>query len=180
VAAATGVRPPHLNISHPNATGAVALIQQVLAHKVLVNDLAELEAVFAGLDQLTVGTPATLDLIGHSSSRYGCLLVLGTAVIDAADPRVATLFMRHAATIKTHANELRLLGCNTARDPRGRATLATLSSILGIRVRGAIEPICEVYFDADGLKKAYENRIADARWRPPRPPFTAPGRRGHI
>jgi hypothetical protein len=158
--------PPHLNLVDTRGEDE-ALIHGVLAHAEVVTGVAELGALLADLGRMPARRRGTLDLIAHSSGAAGGLLQLGDTLIDADDPAITALFAAHATTIRAHASEVRLLGCSTAAQPRGRATLRALSAILELPVRGAVEPICDAYFDEHGFRAKYCDRLADGAWIPP-------------
>jgi hypothetical protein len=157
---------PHLSVITCDADGELARIQELIEHKVLVDGRGDLEVLFGRLlDAGLPPTPKTLDLIGHSTPDRS-LLALGGWVIDAASATVRAFF-RELAELEVlprlgiHA--VRLLGCQTAATPRGRATICKLSEILGVDVLGAREVLYSAHYDARGLRDEAQHVLVSSR-----------------
>lgn len=100
--------------------------------------------------------PRTLDLVGHT--RSASLLVLGDWVIDAADPATLAWFRelaRSEALPRLGIRALRLLGCNTAATPGGRATICALAGALGIDVHGSTQLLHAGHYDDAGFRECW-------------------------
>lgn len=128
-----------LSLVTRHADSELARIHEAIEHKVLVDGRADVEEVLSRLLQVKgPRQPKTLDLIGHSTSN-GSLLQLGDWVIDAASSTV-TAFFRELADFdvlpRLGIHAVRLLGCKTAETAHARATICTLSDILGLEVYG--------------------------------------------
>jgi len=163
VAQAHALRPPRFTVSVPGDGGAPAIVRRVAR----IDGLAELDALLSALAAVAPRPLATFDLVAHASSRHDGLLALGDRLVDGTDPGVLAVWARHASTLRARVTAIRLLGCRTAATPRARDTLTRLAAVTGVVVQGTIEPICDAYFDADGLRPIYDNRLADGSWCPP-------------
>lgn len=155
---ATLLDQPRLSIITRRADYELARIQDLFAHKVLVDGRSDLEDALGGLlvaAEARNEQPAakTLDLIGHSTPGTS-LLVLGDWVIDASKPTVVSFF-RGLAELDVMARlgvtAVRLIACETAETGEGRATITRLSDILGIEVYGTRSLIYAAHCDAGGL-----------------------------
>ncbi len=146
---------PHLSFITRHSDSELARIQDVIDHKVLVEGRGEVDEQLSRL-LAHDGEPApkTLDLIGHSTPNQS-LLVLGDWVIDATSSTV-TAFFRELAELEVlerlNIQSVRLLGCQTADTPLGRATLCTLADILGVEVHGTRELIYSAHYDGQGFR----------------------------
>jgi hypothetical protein len=128
-------------------------IQNAIEHKALVEGRADLEALFSGL-LASDGerTPKTLDLIGHSTGKG--FLKLGDWVIDGSRPAVTAYFRELAdndVLPRLGIQSMRLLGCQTAASPVTRATIRTLSELLGMPVLGATTVLFASHYDTNGF-----------------------------
>jgi hypothetical protein len=145
---------PHLSIITRQADAELERIQSTIAHKLLVDGRADLEAHLGALLDLRVTpAPKTLDLIGHTTSDRS-LLLLGDWVIDATSPTVTSFFRGLAdddvlPRLGIHA--VRLLGCMTADSAHGRWTICKLADILGIEVHGTTGLMFASHYDENGL-----------------------------
>jgi hypothetical protein len=145
---------PHLSIITRQADAELERIQSTIAHKLLVDGRADLEAQLGALLDLRVApAPKTLDLIGHTTSDRS-LLLLGDWVIDATSPTVTSFFRGLAdddvlPRLGIHA--VRLLGCMTADSAHGRWTICKLADILGIEVLGTTGLMFASHYDENGL-----------------------------
>lgn len=137
-----------------HADAELARIHEAIEHKVLVDGRADVEEILGRLlacDEPR--TPKTLDLIGHSTPR-GSLLQLGDWVLDATSSTV-TAFFRELADYEVlprlGVHAVRLLGCKTAETGHARATICTLSDILGLEVYGTTGLVFSAHYDKRGF-----------------------------
>jgi hypothetical protein len=148
---------PHLSVITRDPDRELGEIRSVLAHKVLVDGRAELEAELGRLlAQDVAPTPKTLDLIGHTTSDRS-LLVLGDWVIDATSPTVTSFFRGLAdqnVLERLGIRAVRLLGCNSADSAHGRWTICRLTDVLGVEVLGTTGLMLASYYTAGGLDPA--------------------------
>lgn len=154
------VAQPQLSVITRHADFELARIQEVIEHKVLVEERGDLEELFARLlAQPASPTPKTLDLIGHSTSESS-LLQLGNWVIDSASSTV-TAFWREIADLEVlprlGIRRIRLLGCETASTVPGRSTVRKLSEILGVEVCGTSRMLSSDHYEASGFKHESEH-----------------------
>lgn len=110
------------------------------------------------LDTVALGSPGTLDLLGHTS---GGLVQLGAwRVGDLSDPAILGWVVASGpALLARGISCVRVLGCGSAITPVGIAALAAyaraLSERLGasrLRVYGTSQPLLASHFDAGGFK----------------------------
>ena len=144
-------------------------IAERVTPSVRIGGRAELEALLERLlaASASAGTiaPKTLDLLGHSTARAS-LLRLGDWVIDAANPEVTAVFRGladHGVLPRLGIGAVRLLGCTTAGTAHGRATIWTLSDLLGIEVHGSNHLLYEVHYDAQGFRDIWEFMLVSAQ-----------------
>src|SRR5438094_7148983 len=83
------------------------------------------------------------------------MLMLGDWIIDATRPGVTAFFRELADNdvlprLGVHA--LRLIGCQTADSGLGRATICTLSDILGLEVYATTKLIYSAHYDHQGFR----------------------------
>jgi hypothetical protein len=148
----------HLSVITRQADYELTRIQDRIQHKVLVDGRSDLEELLGRLlDAAAAGAPIrtkTLDLIGHSIGGKS-LLQVGDWVIDRASPTVTAFFRELSdqdvlSRLGIHA--IRLLGCQTADTGQGRATITTLSDIVGLEVFGTTELIYSAHYDETGFR----------------------------
>ncbi|MBA3397955.1 MAG: hypothetical protein H0T89_35350 [Deltaproteobacteria bacterium] len=149
---------PHLSVITRQADHELARVQDIIAHKVLVDGRSDFEALFGELlTAVARGVhprPKTLDLIGHATPGKS-LLQLGGWVIDTASPTVTAFFREladHDVLPQLGFHAVRLLGCQTADTGQGRSTICTLSNILGLEVFGTTQLIYSAHYDAGGFR----------------------------
>jgi hypothetical protein len=102
-------------------------------------------------------TPATLDLIGHSTRDHH-LLRLGNTPIDMLDRQVARFFRDLAdegLLARLHIGAVRLLGCQTAVTDAGQRTLR-------LPVFGTLTPLLKSHSNAGGFDPAFSHLLAEA------------------
>jgi hypothetical protein len=139
-------------------------IQNAIEYKALVEGRADLEALFSGLLAIDgERVPKTLDLIGHSTGKG--FLKLGDWVIDVSRPAVTAYFRELADNdvlprLGIHA--VRLLGCQTAATPATRATIRSLSELLGVPVLGSTTTLFASHYDANGFIERRQYLLAGA------------------
>lgn len=125
--------------------------------------LAELRAVLE--DHLnTVASPATLDLLGHSTREHH-LLRLGDTPINMLDPTVARFFhtLAEARLLpRLRIIAVRLLGCETAVTEAGQRTLRMLARTLALPVFGTLKPLLKSHSTADGFNPAFTHILIEA------------------
>jgi hypothetical protein len=110
------------------------------------------------------GTPATLDLIGHSTRDHH-LLRLGTTPVDMLDRHVARFFrtlVEDRVLARQEIVAVRLLGCETAVTASGQRTLRMLSHTLRMPVYGTLIPLLKSHSNADGFNPAYSHVLVEA------------------
>jgi len=156
----------HLSVITRHADYELARIQDVIEHKVLVDGRADLEVMFGYLlaNVTSEPVPKTLDLIGHSTPGQS-LLMIGDWVIDAAKPTVTAFFRELAdqeVLTRLGVYAIRLLGCQTADTSHARATICTLSEILGVEVHGTRSLIYSAHYNAAGFRVDCEHVMACA------------------
>ncbi len=145
---------PHLSVITRHADPELARIQELIAHKALVDGRGDLEELFGAL--LAFGaapTPKTLDLIGHSSPDHS-LLVLGDWVIDGTNATVTSYFRELAeqdVLRRLGIEAVRLIGCGTADSETGRLTIRTIAEILDVEVFGTTQLIFNAHYGANGF-----------------------------
>jgi hypothetical protein len=144
---------PHLCVITRQPDVEMTQIQNAIEHKALVEGRADLEALFSGL-LATDGerVPKTLDLIGHSTGKG--FLKLGDWVIDASRPAVTAYFRELAdndVLLRLGIHSVRLLGCQTAASLTTRATIRSLSELLGVPVLGSTTMLFGSHYDAGGF-----------------------------
>jgi hypothetical protein len=168
--------PPHLVVISGEPDFELQHIARTVRHGVVVGGRVAFERLLGRLlaaADHAVG-PRTLDLVGHT--RSASLLVLGDWVLDGADPATMAWFRALAASgalARLGIGALRLLGCNTAATPRGRATVCELADALGIEVLGSTQLLHAGHYDADGFRPCWGFLLASAsalRAREARPP----------
>jgi hypothetical protein len=138
--------------------------------------LVELRAI---LERRLEGTPspATLDLIGHSTREHH-LLRLGATPIDMLDPYVARFFGTLAeARLLPRAGivAVRLLGCETAVTDAGQRTMRMLSWTLRLPVFGTLKPLLKSHSGAAGFDPSFTHLLVESPypWAPLRGTATA-------
>jgi hypothetical protein len=153
-----------LNIASPDCAEAFFAGRAprcVFLHR--AGSLAELRDVLERrLDDVV--SPATLDLIGHSTRDHH-LLRLGSTPIDMLDYTVARFFRAVADTCllsRLQIDAVRLLGCETAVTESGQRTLRMLSQTLGLPVYGTLKPIYKSHSNADGFNPVFANILVEA------------------
>ena len=148
---------PQLSVVSAEPDHELDRIAGRITASVRIGGRAELDALFERLVAATDGArtiaPKTLDLLGHATARTS-LLRLGDWVVDADSPAVAAwaraLRAGHVLPqLGIHA--VRLLGCQTAGTEAARATLCTLSDLLGVEVHGSNHLLYEVHYDEHGF-----------------------------
>ncbi len=148
---------PHLSVITRRADGELALIQNLLAHKVMVDGRSDLEVLLGELLALKApASPKTLDLIGHSTPGKS-LLELGDWVIDGTSATVTAFFRELAdqdVLRRLGITAVRLLGCCTAETAAGRATIQKLAQLLEVDVYGTRKLIYSAHYDAHGFAAA--------------------------
>ncbi|MET9338931.1 hypothetical protein [Nonomuraea sp. NPDC003804] len=156
--------PASLNIASPDC--AEAFFAGRIARCVNLQhagSLSELRDVLERrLDQAV--SPATLDLIGHSTRGHR-LLRLGDTPIDMLDPVVARFFRTLAQDRllpRLQIVAVRLLGCETAVTDAGRRTLRMLAHTLEIPVSGTGKPLLKSHSTAGGFDPAFAHILVDA------------------
>lgn len=161
----------HLTLITRASDSELARIHDLVAHKLLVDGRCELEVVLGTLLGHAAKSPGgvlagqrTLDLVGHSTPGKS-LLMLGDWVIDTQSATV-TAFFRELAELdvlpRLGVTAVRLLGCETATTRHGRATICTLSDILGIEVFGTRTLIYAAHYDRDGFSDDAEHALVSA------------------
>ena len=111
-----------------------------------------------------VVSPATLDLIGHSTREHH-LLRLGDTPIDMLDPGVARFFHTLAEArllARLQIVAVRLLGCETAVTDGGQRTLRMLAHTLGLPVFGTKKPLLKSHSNASGFDPAFTHILIEA------------------
>jgi hypothetical protein len=111
-----------------------------------------------------VVSPATLDLIGHSTREHH-LLRLGETPIDMLNPGVASFFQALAVTRllpRLQIVAVRLLGCETAVTEGGQRTLRMLSRTLHMPVFGTRKPLLKSHSNASGFDPAFAHILVEA------------------
>ncbi len=158
---------PALSVASPDCAEAFfagRVRRQVRLHR--AGSLAELRAVLERcLDDAV--TPATLDLIGHSTREHH-LLRLGTTPIDMLEPQVAHFFRTLAETrllVRLEIVAVRLLGCETAVTDSGRRTIRLLAHTLRMPVYGTVKPLLKRHSNADGLNPRFAHLLASTESR---------------
>ena len=155
---------PHLCVITRQPDVEITQIQNAIEYKALVEGRADLEALFSGL--LAIGgeqVPKTLDLIGHSTGKG--FLKLGDWVIDVSRPAVTAYFRELAdndVLPRLGIHSVRLLGCQTAGSPTTRATIRTLSELLGMPVFGSTTVLFAAHYDANGFIERRQYLLASA------------------
>lgn len=155
---------PSLSIASPDCAEAFfagRVHRQVRLHR--AGSLAELRAVLdRRLDDPV--TPATLDLIGHSTREHH-LLRLGTTPIDMLQPQVARFFRTLAETrllARLEIVAVRLLGCETAVTDSARRTLRLLAHTLRMPVYGTVKPLLKSHSNADGFNPQFTHLLVSS------------------
>lgn len=156
---------PQLSVMTRHADFELARIQEIIEHKVLVEERGDLEELFARLLALPArSVPKTLDLIGHSTAD-GALLQLGSWVIDTTSSTV-TAFWREIADLeilpRLEIHRIRLLGCETAVTAAGRATIRKLSEILGVEVCGTRHMLSSDHYKHSGFNPESEHVLVSS------------------
>jgi hypothetical protein len=108
-------------------------------------------------------SPATLDLIGHSTREHR-LLRLGRTPIDMLDPYVARFFGALAETrllARAEIVSVRLLGCETAVTDAGRRTLRMLSWTLRLPLFGTLKPLLKSHSNAAGFDPVFSHLLVE-------------------
>lgn len=111
-----------------------------------------------------VVSPATLDLMGHSTRDHH-LLRLGDTPIDMLDPRVARFFRSLAEAhllSRLGIVSVRLLGCETAVTDSGQRTLRMLSWTLRLPVFGTLKPLIKSHSNSGGFDPAFAHILVEA------------------
>jgi hypothetical protein len=125
--------------------------------------LAELRDVLeCRLDEVV--SPATLDLIGHSTRDHH-LLRLGATPIDMLDRAVARFFRSLADADllpRLQISAVRLLGCETAVTDSGQRTLRMLSQTLRLPVYGTQKPLYKSHSNALGFNCVFAHILVEA------------------
>jgi hypothetical protein len=161
------LRQSHLSVITRHADYELARIQDVIEHKVPVDGRGDLEVALGELLKgaaVIAPAPKTLDLIGHSTPGQS-LLMLGDWVLDAAKPTVTAFFRELAdqeVLTRLGVYAIRLLGCQTADTSHGRATICTLSEILGLEVHGTRSLIYSAHYTAAGFRPDCEHVLVCA------------------
>jgi hypothetical protein len=137
-------------------------IAQKIASSVRIDGRGELEGLFGRLlavrDGVKTIAQKTLDLIGHSTAGSS-LLVLGSWVIDAANPTVKAFFREladHDVLPRLGIHAVRLLACRTISTGPAAATVCALADILGVEVFGTHHLLYNVHYDDHGFRSAWE------------------------
>jgi hypothetical protein len=143
-------------------------IARIVSHSVIVRGGAELEQLLERwldeAERCAAIAARTLDLIGHTRGPAS-LLTLGSWTLDLADPATTTLFHRIAhrdLLPRLGVRGVRLLGCNSAVTPRGRATIVELARVLGLEVHGAKQLLHAGHYDAGGFRDCWRFLLASA------------------
>jgi hypothetical protein len=134
---------PHLVVVSGEPDFELQRIARTVRHSVTVDGRRGLEQLLGRLAAAADGAVGsrTLDLVGHT--RRASLLMLGDWMIDGGDPATKRWFRALAeggVLARLGIRALRLLGCNTAATPRGRATICELAEALGIDPTGGAAP----------------------------------------
>lgn len=111
-----------------------------------------------------VESPATLDLLGHSTRDHH-LLRLGDTPINMLNRDVALFFSALAESrllARRRIVAVRLLGCQTAVTDAGQRTLRMLNRTLGLPVFGTLKPILKSHSDANGFNPAFSHILIEA------------------
>ncbi|TWP51759.1 hypothetical protein FKR81_12905 [Lentzea tibetensis] len=155
---------PSLNVASPDCAEAFFAGRAArcvnLRH---AGSLAELRTVLEG-HLNTVGSPATLDLLGHSTREHH-LLRLGDTPINMLDPTVARFFhaLAEARLLpRLRITAVRLLGCETAVTEAGQRTLRMLARTLDLPVFGTLKPLLKSHSTADGFNPAFTHILVEA------------------
>jgi hypothetical protein len=109
-------------------------------------------------------SPATLDLIGHSTRDHH-LLRLGGTSIDMLDPGVARFFRALAEARllpRLQITAVRLLGCETAVTDAGQRTLRMLWQTLRLPVFGTQKPLLKSHSNTNGFDPAFAHILIEA------------------
>ena len=109
-------------------------------------------------------SPATLDLIGHSTREHH-LLRLGATPIDMLDPGVARFFRALAEAHllpRLQITAVRLLGCETAVTDAGQRTLRMLGQTLRLPVFGTTKPLLKSHSNAHGFDPAFAHILVES------------------
>ncbi len=109
-------------------------------------------------------SPATLDLIGHSTREHH-LLRLGATPIDMLDPGVARFFRALAEARllpRLQITAVRLLGCETAVTDAGQRTLRMLRQTLRLPVFGTSKPLLKSHSNAYGFDPAFAHILVES------------------
>jgi hypothetical protein len=110
------------------------------------------------------GSPATLDLLGHSTREHH-LLRLGDTPINMLDPSVARFFhtlARDHLLPRLQIVAVRLLGCETAVTDAGRRTLRLLAHTLRLPVFGTVKPLLKSHYDTNGFNPTFTHILIEA------------------
>ena len=153
-----------LNVASPDCAEAFFAGRAVRCRNLWhAGSLAQLRTVLeAHLDQ--VGSPATLDLLGHSTREHH-LLRLGDTPINMLDPSVVRFFhtlARDHLLPRLQIVAVRLLGCETAMTDSGRRTLRLLAHTLRLPVFGTLKPLLKSHSDANGFNPAFTHILIEA------------------
>ncbi|HEV7653222.1 MAG TPA: hypothetical protein VGP36_00585, partial [Mycobacteriales bacterium] len=134
--------------------GSLAELREILDRRVA--DVADVADVAA--------SPATLDLIGHSTRDHH-LLRLGATPIDMLDRQVARFFSALAEDQLLPRQQIvavRLLGCETAVTDGGQRTLRMLAHTLNLPVYGTSVRLLKSHSNADGFNPAFSHILVEA------------------
>lgn len=149
---------PHLTVMTRHVDSELARIQDMLTHRVLVDDRCELEAELGRLLEMATDDPVakTLDLVGHSCAGTN-LLQLGDWVVDGSKRSVISFFRGLAdndVLPRLGIYAVRLLGCQTADTELARLTICRLADILGVEVYGTCNQLLySAHYDAAGFRE---------------------------
>jgi hypothetical protein len=159
---------PHLTVVSGEPDFDLQHIAQTIHGSSRADGRCALETLLCRLmHTVEAGAPVaakTLDLIGHTRSR-GSLLALGDWVIDTTSPVTAAFFRGladHDVLPRLGIRALRLLGCNTAATPQGRATIRRLADLLGIDVLGARQLLHVGHWGPAGFRDEWQFLLAEA------------------
>ena len=145
----------HLSLISSYADAELGAIRSTIPHAIPVEGRADFELLLGRLLEVTAPTtPKTLDLIGHTTSDKG-LLVLGDWVIDATNSTVLSFFRGLAdqdVLPRLGIEAVRLLGCTSADTAHGRWTVCALADVLGLDVYGTTGLLLASHYDRDGFR----------------------------
>jgi hypothetical protein len=172
----------HLSVVSGQADFELRHLEGIIEQHVTVHGRGDLEALLGRLlierGRVDAIVPKTLDFIGHSRAAAS-LLTLGDWVIDARSPTVTAFFREladHDVLPRLGIHALRLLGCKTADTGQGRATICTLSDILGLDVYGTNHLLYDAHYGPHGFRDDWKFLLvcsSDLR-HDPRPVFPRP------